>query len=175
MLSLSRQETSVATGLTVSQVQQIEENRISAEFAAKISHILFVFIKEKLSAILSQTRHNISLLRSLLAMEVTWERISSIEEKENPYPYLVDLEVKNHNFVTGNIIVHNSGIVPFLFKMGYQGPVYCTAPTRDISALLALDFISVAFKQAKSGIFDVNDVKEMVKHTICLDYGEVTD
>ena len=69
----------------------------------------------------------------------------------------------------------HSGFIPFLYKMGFRGPTYCTAPTRDISALLALDYISVAAKEAKKGIYSSTDVKEMVKHTICLDFGEVTD
>ena len=50
-----------------------------------------------------------------------------------------------------------------------------TAPTRDIAALLALDFIGVAYKQAAKPLFDSTDIKEMVKHSICLDYNEVTD
>jgi uncharacterized protein len=66
-------------------------------------------------------------------------------------------------------------LVPYLYKMGYQGPVYLTAPTRDISALLALDFIGVAYKQANSPMFSSTDVKEMVKHSICLNFNEVTD
>ncbi|MDP4011995.1 MAG: beta-CASP ribonuclease aCPSF1 [Candidatus Nanoarchaeia archaeon] len=67
------------------------------------------------------------------------------------------------------------GLLPYLYKMGYKGPTYCTAPTRDVSALLALDYIGVAFKEAKKGLFSSTDVKEMVKHTICLDYEEVSD
>ena len=59
--------------------------------------------------------------------------------------------------------------------MGYRGPVYMTAPTRDIAALLALDFIGVAYKQASAPLFSSVDIKEMVKHTICLDFNEVTD
>jgi len=50
-----------------------------------------------------------------------------------------------------------------------------TAPTRDISALLALDFIGVAYKQASAPLFSSTDIKEMVKHTLCLGYNEVTD
>lgn len=50
-----------------------------------------------------------------------------------------------------------------------------TAPTRDIAALLALDFIGVAYKQAAAPLFSSTDIKEMVKHTICLGYNEVTD
>lgn len=50
-----------------------------------------------------------------------------------------------------------------------------TAPTRDIAALLALDFIGVAYKQASKPLFSSSDVSEMVKHTICLNFNEVTD
>ena len=67
------------------------------------------------------------------------------------------------------------GLVPYLYKMGYKGPVYMTAPTRDIAALLSLDFIGVAYKQASAPLFSSTDIKEMVKHSICLNYNEVTD
>ena len=69
----------------------------------------------------------------------------------------------------------HSGLIPYLYKMGYKGPVYMTPPTRDISALLALDFIGVAYKQATQPIFSSSDIKEMVKHSICINYNEVTD
>ena len=71
--------------------------------------------------------------------------------------------------------VDHSGFVPWLFKMGYRGPVYCTAPTRDVMSLLQLDFIKIARAERKEPIFTSDDVKETVKHTICLDYEEVTD
>lgn len=67
------------------------------------------------------------------------------------------------------------GLLPYLYKMGYKGPVYMTAPTRDIAALLALDFIGVAYKQAAQPLFASTDIKEMVKHSVCLNYNEVTD
>ncbi|MDP3966592.1 MAG: beta-CASP ribonuclease aCPSF1, partial [archaeon] len=69
----------------------------------------------------------------------------------------------------------HSGLLPYLYKMGYKGPVYMTAPTRDISALLALDFIGVAYKQAAAPIFSSADISEMVKRTICINYNEVHD
>ncbi len=71
--------------------------------------------------------------------------------------------------------IDHSGLVPYLYKMGYKGPVYMTAPTRDVSSLLALDFIGVAYKQAEKPLFSSTDIKEMVKHSICLNYNEVTD
>ncbi len=67
------------------------------------------------------------------------------------------------------------GLLPYLYKMGYKGPVYMTSPTRDIAALLSLDFIGVAYKQAAKPLFSSTDIKEMVKHSICLNYNEVTD
>ncbi|MFW5847223.1 MAG: beta-CASP ribonuclease aCPSF1 [Nanoarchaeota archaeon] len=67
------------------------------------------------------------------------------------------------------------GLLPYLYKMGYKGPVYMTSPTRDIAALISLDFIGVAYKQASKPLFSSKDIKEMVKHSICLDFNEVTD
>ena len=66
-------------------------------------------------------------------------------------------------------------LLPYLFRMGYKGPVYMTPPTMDLSALASLDFIGVAYKQASQPLFSSKDIKEMVKHTITLNYNEVTD
>lgn len=66
-------------------------------------------------------------------------------------------------------------LLPYLYKMGFSGPVYMTPPTRDITALTSLDFIGVAYKQAATPLFSSQDIKEMVKHSICLNYNEVTD
>ncbi len=94
------------------------------------------------------------------------------------FPYF-DVSEFNIDALDAVIISHahldHSGLVPFLYKMGYRGPVYMTDPTRDIAALLALDFIGVAYKQASTPLFATKDVKEMVKHSICLNYNEVTD
>ncbi len=66
-------------------------------------------------------------------------------------------------------------MVPYLYKMGYRGPCYMTAPTRDIAALLALDFIGVAYKKAEAPLYTMADVKEMVRHSVVIDYNTVTD
>ena len=71
--------------------------------------------------------------------------------------------------------IDHSGMIPYLFKMGYDGPVYTTEPTRDVASMLALDFIGVAYKQAAKPLFSSKDVKEMVKHTVSLNFNEVTD
>jgi len=67
------------------------------------------------------------------------------------------------------------GLLPYLYKMGYKGPVYMTYPTMDLAALICLDFIGVAYKQAATPLFSSKDIKEMVKHTVCLNFNEVTD
>jgi len=94
------------------------------------------------------------------------------------YPFF-DVPEFNINELDAVIITHahldHCGMVPMLYKYGYRGPIYCTEPTRDISALLCLDYISVAFKQAKKSLFSSSDIKEMVKHTITLNYEEVYD
>lgn len=175
LLSVTRNEISLVTGLKNSQIQQVEENRWVSQVFLKFTKILHSFMKEKLESIIFQIQKNIQILENLLAMNITWEKITKLEEKENSYPYLVDIETSSKNFIAGNIIVHNSALIPYLFKMGYRGPVYLTEPTRDISALLALDFIGVAYKQASSPLYKAEDIKEMVRHSICLDYGVVYD
>jgi len=94
------------------------------------------------------------------------------------FPYF-DIPEFNIEHIDAVILSHahldHSGLVPYLYKMGYKGPVYMTQPTRDIAALLALDFIGVAYKKASSPLFSSTDIKEMVKHSICLEFNEVTD
>jgi uncharacterized protein len=97
---------------------------------------------------------------------------------EGKFPYLNVSEfdlTQIDAIVLSHAHLDHSGLIPYLYKMGYKGPIYMTAPTRDIASLLALDFIGVAYKQAEKPIFNSSDVSEMVKHTICLGYGEVTD
>jgi len=97
---------------------------------------------------------------------------------KNKYPYLEapELDISTLDAVIlSHAHLDHSGLIPYLYKMGYKGPVYMTAPTRDISALMALDFIGVAYKQAAAPLFKSTDIRSMVKHSIALNYQEVTD
>jgi KH/beta-lactamase-domain protein len=67
------------------------------------------------------------------------------------------------------------GLVPFLYKYGYDGPVYCSSPTSNLMTLLQLDYLDVASKQGLMAPYDQKDVRECVLHTIPLRYGVVTD
>jgi len=69
----------------------------------------------------------------------------------------------------------HSGMVPYLLKLGYKGPIYATPPTRDLSALLQFDFVDVLVKDGKEPPYSERWVKEAALKTITREYGEVTD
>lgn len=102
----------------------------------------------------------------------------NVASEENAYPFLEAPEF-NIKELDAVIISHSHidhiGFVPYLFKFGYKGPVYMTAPTRDVGILLLLDYVKIAKSEGKEPIFDTEHVKEMVKHTIILDFEEVSD
>jgi KH/beta-lactamase-domain protein len=69
----------------------------------------------------------------------------------------------------------HTGFLPVLFKYGYKGPVYCTEPTLPMMNLIQLDAIKVAAAQGKVPLYSERDVKQVMKQTISLPYGTVTD
>ncbi len=101
-----------------------------------------------------------------------------VGDPEEPYPYLDAIRFPV-NELNALIISHphmdHCGFVPYLFKLGYRGPVYCTPPTRDIMALMCFDCIDVMVKEGKEPPYTERDVKEMVKYCIPREYREVTD
>jgi len=102
--------------------------------------------------------------------------VSSTGKDKYPYLEAPELDLSTVDAVVlSHAHLDHSGLIPYLYKMGYKGPVYMTAPTRDISALMALDFIGVAYKQAAAPLFKSSDIRNMVKHSITLNYQEVTD
>ncbi len=100
------------------------------------------------------------------------------EQGTESYPFL-DAPEFNINELDAVVVTHShldhSGIIPYLFKFGYTGPIYCTMPTRDIMALLQLDMIKIARSEGNEPLFTSEEVRTMVLHTICLEYDEVTD
>ncbi len=68
-------------------------------------------------------------------------------------------------------------MIPLLYKYGFDGPVYSTPPaTRDLSAMLQLDYIDVVNKDG--GVappYSSREVQEYLKHSITLNFGSVTD
>ncbi|HLD58034.1 MAG TPA: beta-CASP ribonuclease aCPSF1 [archaeon] len=94
------------------------------------------------------------------------------------YPYLESLHFSLDQLsalVVSHAHMDHSGFVPYLFKLGYKGPVYCTPPTRDLMILLQFDYLDVLAKERKEAPYGEKDIKEMVKYIITRDYREVTD
>jgi hypothetical protein len=67
------------------------------------------------------------------------------------------------------------GFVPFLYKYGFDGPVYCSEPTSVLMTLLQLDYLDIFGKEGGHPPYDQKDVREAVLHTIPVKYGVVTD
>jgi len=99
----------------------------------------------------------------------------------NPLEAFPRLDAPEFNIDTLDAVVithshlDHCGFVPFLFKYGYDGPVYCSAPTSTLMTLLQLDYLDVMSKQGVIPPYDQKDVRETVLHTLPLRYGAVTD
>jgi KH/beta-lactamase-domain protein len=94
-----------------------------------------------------------------------------------PYLNLAGFSLKNLDAV---VISHghmdHMGFVPFLFAYGYDGPVYCTPPTRDLMVLLQQDYLNLCNK-----VFNIDapytkkDVQKELRNVVTVDYEEVVD
>ena len=72
--------------------------------------------------------------------------------ESNGTPYLYVPEVSPLSNIDAVVLTHahldHCGMIPLLYKYGYDGPVYMTPPTRDLMSLLQLDYIKVANRKA---------------------------
>jgi KH/beta-lactamase-domain protein len=121
--------------------------------------------------------------RSCLLIETPESKVMldcgiNVASTNSPFPYLssinFSLEELDAIIVSHSHLDHN-GFIPYLFSYGYDGPVYCTPPTRDLMALMQVDYIEVLARSAKTPIYSEKDIKNEVKHCIVREYGEVTD
>ncbi|HVH16372.1 MAG TPA: beta-CASP ribonuclease aCPSF1 [Candidatus Angelobacter sp.] len=85
-----------------------------------------------------------------------------------------DLE-KLDAVVISHAHLDHCGILPFLYKYGYDGPIYCSEPTQVLMTLHQLDYLDVHSREGEHSPFDQKDVREVVTHTIPLRYNVVTD
>jgi KH/beta-lactamase-domain protein len=77
--------------------------------------------------------------------------------------------------VVSHAHLDHCGYLPFLYKYGFDGPVYCSEPTASLMTLLQLDYLDVLGKEGSMPPYDQKDVREMVLHVMPLKYGAVTD
>ncbi|AAT43272.1 beta-CASP ribonuclease aCPSF1 [Picrophilus oshimae] len=106
----------------------------------------------------------------------------NVNDPDHPWeeaPYLYVPEIQPFSSLDAVILTHahldHSGLVPLLYKYGYDGPLYTTAPTRDLAALLQNDYIKVAHSEGHKISYESKHIREMLKHTIALKYNETTD
>ncbi len=100
-------------------------------------------------------------------------------EGEVPYLQVPEALASGANSIHAVVLTHahldHSALIPLLFKYGYDGPIYTTEPTRDLMGLLQLDYLDVASKEGRPQPYGSEMVREAIKHTIPVDYGDVTD
>ena len=77
--------------------------------------------------------------------------------------------------VIGHAHLDHTGFLPALCKYGYKGPIYCSEPTLPMMNLIQLDAIKVAAAQGRTPMYAERDVKQVMRQTITLPYGTVTD
>ncbi len=100
-------------------------------------------------------------------------------EGEVPYLHVPEALGSGPQTLDAVVLTHahldHSALIPLLFKYGYDGPIYCTEPTRDLMGLLTLDYLDVAAKEGRTPPYESEMVREAIKHTIPLEYSDVTD
>jgi uncharacterized protein len=100
-------------------------------------------------------------------------------DNNNSTPYLYVPEIHPLSQLDAVVLTHahldHCALVPLLYKYGYDGPVYSTPPTRDLSAMLQLDYLDVIHKEDRKVPYTSNEVKTYIRHSITLNYGNVTD
>jgi hypothetical protein len=128
------------------------------------------FMEVGRSAILLQTKESNILLDCGLNPGAT-NPINAFPRLDAPQ---FDLDALDAVIISHAHLDH-CAILPFLFKYGYDGPVYCSAPTSTLMTLLQLDYLDVLNKQGIMPPYDQKDVRETVLHTTPLRYGVVTD
>jgi len=96
----------------------------------------------------------------------------------NSFPR-IDIEEFNLDLLDAVIISHahldHCGFLPFLYKYGYRGPVYCSLPTSSLMTLIQSDYVDVMNKEGKMSPYSTEDIRSLITNTISLRYGEVTD
>ncbi|MEK6905510.1 MAG: MBL fold metallo-hydrolase, partial [Nanoarchaeota archaeon] len=89
--------------------------------------------------------------------------IDPSQEDAGAYPYF-DAPEFNIGEIDAVVVTHShldhSGLIPYLFKFGYTGPVYCTLPTRDVMTLLQLDMIKIQRAEGKEPIYTSDEVRQ---------------
>jgi len=102
-----------------------------------------------------------------------------VSSDNNGSPYIHLPEVLPLETIDAVVVTHahldHSGLVPLLYKYGFDGPVFCTPPTRDLMTLLQMDYLKVAAADARTVPYSAENIRNVIKHCITMSYGDTTD
>ncbi|NJE09738.1 beta-CASP ribonuclease aCPSF1 [Thermococcus sp. MAR1] len=128
------------------------------------------------SALLVQTNESYVLVDFGVNIAALRDPKKAFPHFEAPeFRYVLDAGLLDAIIITHAHLDH-SGMLPYLFRYKlFDGPIYTTPPTRDLMVLLQQDFIEIQQMNGVEPLYRPRDIKEVIKHTITLDYGEVRD
>ena len=99
--------------------------------------------------------------------------INILEEKPLNYFPRFDITGFPLDEIDAVIITHahidHTGFLPYLFKYGYRGPIFCSEPTLPLMTLLFLDY------HKNHELYAEEDIENVIIHTMPLSIGIVTD
>lgn len=109
--------------------------------------------------------------------------VGALNDPKKAFPHFDAPEfqyVLKEGILDAVIVTHahldHSGLLPYLFRYKlFDGPIYVTPPTRDLMVLLQKDFMEIQQSNGVEPLYRAKDIKEVVKHSITLEYGEVRD
>ncbi len=171
-------ESSILKGIRLYEVKHIKERQ---EFLRMTSLKIFRNVERPRWVRIQALGGFMEVGRSAILLETSNSRIlldfgANVGNPSDLFPYMEVLDLENLDAV---IVTHahldHCGLIPYLYREGYSGPVYCTPPTRDLMALLQMDFVDVLVKDGREAPYSEKDIRDTVLHCITLNYGEVTD
>jgi len=93
-----------------------------------------------------------------------------------PYTNIPEFDIdKLDAVILSHPHLDHCGYIPWLYENGYKGPLYATPPARDLMVLLCLDYIDICHREGKEVPYMKRSIENVVKHTLALEYGEVSD
>ncbi len=100
---------------------------------------------------------------------------SKVCDDENRKPFAYDVKSIDALFVTHAHLDH-IGRIPKLVRDGFTGPIYSTAPTKEMAELSLVDSLGVMTKESKRDgsevFYSLEDVKQAISKWQTVDYHE---
>tara|TARA_B100001245_G_scaffold18237_1_gene12012 strand:- start:295 stop:1800 length:1506 start_codon:yes stop_codon:yes gene_type:complete len=98
---------------------------------------------------------------------------------KEPSPFLSAPEVTPLEGIDAVVLTHahldHSALLPMLFVYGYDGPIYCTPPTRELASLLQMDYIKIQNAEGNRVPYNTEHIRHAIRNTITVNYGDTTD